>query len=154
MFAKIVNILIFAVILYYYLRKPLKQFLKERRKSISDLADAAHNTYNLAAAEEEKIRKRLRGAEEEIKQLSLELKKEAEFERSKIITGAKKYAEEMVKDAGAIAKNETTKAVTSIKTAIVGKAITLAKERLTTEATQNQYRKLADSAIEEIESTL
>jgi len=154
MFAKIVNILIFAFILYYYLRKPAKAFLRERRKHLSDLIKVAHDTYNMAAAEEEKIRRRLSNAKEEIEQLTSELRKEAEFEKSKIIVDAKKYAEEMIKDAKIIAKNETANAISTVKVAVIDQVVVLAKRRLATEITADQYKNLADSAIKEIEPML
>jgi F0F1-type ATP synthase membrane subunit b/b' len=108
----------------------------------------------MAAAEEEKIRRRLSNAKEEIEQLTSELRKEAEFEKSKIIVDAKKYAEEMIKDAKIIAKNETANAISTVKVAVIDQVVVLAKRRLATEITADQYKNLADSAIKEIEPML
>lgn len=151
MIFKLINFLIFAGILAYFLRKPAGEFWRDRHKKIKEIALSAETVYKIAFEEEKDWNGKSKDIDREISELTQELKKEGEMERARIVKQARYYAEQLKKDAHAFCEYETELAIAEIKKFTVETAVELVTKRLLKETTDEEHAKIANSALKEIE---
>ena len=112
---KIINFIIFLGLLCFFLRKPLREFFAARSKALNELISAAGKTFEKANAELERARDLLNSADDESANILRFAEEEALSDKQKLISSAKKYAEQIKTDASVFVKNETDKIVKEIK---------------------------------------
>lgn len=154
MIFKLINFLIFAGILVYFLRRPAKELILNRHKSIGETITAAGKTFETAISEKKLWNEKLNTAGKEISALTEELKREGDLERTHLVEQAKIYAEELKEDTQHIVKHETNKAISEIKAITANMVVDIVTKRLSKEITQDEHLKITTEAATEIEATL
>jgi len=149
---KFINFAIFIGILYYFLKKPVKQFWRNRRTEISGAISAAGEVYHNALSAKALVDSRLKGIEGEIESLRREFLSEGRYKKDNLVEAAKVLADNMVRDSKLVIEHETKKASFQLKEFAVGKAIRVAEERLVKEMGSEEKARFLSSAQREIES--
>ncbi len=129
-----VNLIILLGVLVYFLKTPVKNFLVERRGSISREIDAAQKTIGEAKTKYDEYAKKLEAIESEIKALKETLGKQGESERAELLRQAEAASEAIRKEARETIALQTERARREIQTEVVnlalGSAEALIKENL------------------------
>lgn len=112
---KEINFLIFAVLLFLLLRKPVRDYFASRAASIRLSIDESRKAFEKAQEENEEISTRLQNIEKETAELIKTFKEEGEIERKKIIEQAQSNTEKLKDDLQRIAESELTKANEELK---------------------------------------
>jgi len=134
-FEHTVNLVILLGVLVYFLKDSVRNFLVERKGSISSEIDHAQHTIAEAKKKYEDYAERLKGIEDEINSIKESIVKQGQKEREEIIRQAgiasdniKKEAQETIQFEAASAKREKQSEVVTIALQIAEKVI---KENLT-----------------------
>ena len=146
------NFAILFVGLTFLLYKPIKKFMVKRTEEIA----AEVNSAEKIKAEAEEIRRQgeetAKNAEEAAKNLILENEKEeknALEEREALIAKAREEAERILRDAEKDALEERKKSVVGAKNDVADLAITIAREILGREISEEDNEKIIDECIKE-----
>ena len=91
------NFIIIIAILVYFLRKPVGGYLRRRSQKIKEDLAQARRQGEEAHAKLEEIRERISKLDEELSSLKKGLLREAQRERRRVLSEAKKEAEELLK---------------------------------------------------------
>lgn len=153
MIFKLVNFIIFAGVLVYFLKKPAGEFWSLRHFSIGAAIDAAKRANDAALAEGNKWNARMAGADAEERSLIEDLKKEGKLEQRKMVEDARKYAERLKRDAARLIEQATQHAVAELKKFIINKAIDAATRRLASETSKSDHEMIIRKACGDIEAT-
>jgi F-type H+-transporting ATPase subunit b len=137
-----INFIIFFGVLFFLLRKPLKQALADRRDSIQkELQD-------LEAKKEEATRafqalgKRISNIKEEREAILAEYKAEAEKEKQKIIENAQKTASRIIDQSQITIQQEMQKANQALRQEMSDMAVRMAEDLLKKNITENDQEVL------------
>lgn len=127
---RLLNFAILVGGLAYFVAKPLKNALTNRRAGIEDELKKAR-----AAAEDAEQRfaeydAKLTRAEEEIEQIKIDIRKEAELEKQRIIAQAEEMAAKIKEDSGKTAEQEIAKARLALRQEAAELAVALARDML------------------------
>jgi F-type H+-transporting ATPase subunit b len=145
-----VNFLIFVGVLYYVLRKPLKQLFVSRSEEIEKNIKNSMETYEQARERHEKAQKNLTEIEEEKKRLYL--RSEAEIEAYR-----KKSEEELRQTLGRLKSEneqrideELRKTRLYLKEATLRRVFEVTEFKLKKDLDKNDHQRLADEYVEEL----
>jgi F-type H+-transporting ATPase subunit b len=145
----LINFAVFAGLLYYFLRRPIRHFWRSRRGAIANAIAEANAAHNKALSLKESADKRLAGIEGEIEDLRRRLIGEGRYKKDAIIDAAKSSADKMVRETRLVIEGEMKKAAIQLKKFAVQRAVGLAKERLAKElGAEAKARLLADAQRE------
>ncbi len=148
---KWVNFVIFFGTLIYFLRKPLNDFLADRRESLRREIEAISRERLGIERRLQEYRKRLAEAAHEIEVLKKELIAEGELEKTKLIKKAKVFAEKIRGDAERIGAQELNKAKHLLRQETMRHAVELAKEGLKKIVDQGDHERLIAWGIKHLE---
>jgi F-type H+-transporting ATPase subunit b len=118
-----VNLIILLGVLVYFLKTPVKNFLVERRGSISHEIDTAQKTIGEAKTKYEEYAKKLQAIESEINALKETLRKQGETERAELLKQAESASETIRKEARETIALQTERARREIQTEVVNLAL-------------------------------
>lgn len=118
-----VNLLILLGVLVYFLKTPVKNFLVERRGSISHEIDTAQKTIGEAKSKYDEYTKKLQAIESEINALKETLRKQGETERAELLKQAEAASETIRKEARETIALQTERARREIQTEVVSLAL-------------------------------
>ena len=145
------NLLILLLVLVYYLKQPIKNFLIERRGILGNEIDDAEK----ALAEAKRIRDEYEGKlgniENEIKSLRESIRRQGEIEREEILKQARVASEKMKKEATETIKLETAKAHRDIRTKAVAIAIDIAEDLIRKGMTESDKGRLIEDFVSRID---
>jgi F0F1-type ATP synthase membrane subunit b/b' len=128
------NLVIFLILAWFILRKPLLNGLAAKREAYMGLLERANKAKTEAEAKQRELDQKLKDLEREVEQIKGEVRQQAEVDAKAIVVSAQTLAEHLKKEAKRIAEAE----------------VAAAKEDVQREILQ-QVRK---SAAEEIQRTL
>ena len=111
----IMNFILLLVVLNKLLYKPIKQFLTERQKKISDDIDEAKASRKEAAQLVIEKEDDLKGSAEEIRKMKNASRRDAENQASEIMKSAKNQEKKILKDTEDQLQNEKTKVMQEIE---------------------------------------
>ena len=117
-----VNLAILLLVLVYYLRQPIKDFLIERRGIIGNEIDDAQKAIAEAKMIHAEYEEKLKHLEAEIKSLKESIREQGEIERKEILRQAGLASEKIIQEARESIDLESARA----RQAIQSQAITLA----------------------------
>lgn len=143
----VINFLILLVILYYFLRRPAREFFCTRSVSTKMAVETAKKHYQESYRRLEEIEARLKNVDVEGKELIHRIKKEAELEKQKLIALARDMAEKIKSDARRIAEQEVKKARQSLRAQASQLVIQLAEEAIAREITPEAHLRLSDDFL-------
>jgi F-type H+-transporting ATPase subunit b len=135
-----INFIIFFGVLFYLLRKPLKQALGGRRDSIQKELQDLEAKKEEANREFQALEKRISNIKEEREAILAEFKVEGEKEKQKIIDTAQKTASRIVDQAQITIQQEIQKAGQSLKQEMSEMAVRMAEELLKKNITENDQK--------------
>jgi F-type H+-transporting ATPase subunit b len=118
-----VNLIILLGVLVYFLKTPVKNFLVERRGTISHEIDTAQKTIGEAKSKYDEYAKKLQAIESEINNLKDTLGKQGESERAELLRQAAAASETIRKEAGETIALQTERARREIQNEVVDLAV-------------------------------
>ena len=148
-----VNFGIFAFLFFRYAKKPLMNFLRSEQESvekqINELTDKKQDAQSQRDAETEQLEDidRIIG---ELRSSILEMGKR---EKEKIIQQGKTLADKMIQDAEAYSENRIIAAQQELSVEMVDMALSMAKEKLLKNMTDEDNDHLVDQFITNLETT-
>ncbi len=137
-----INFIIFFVVLFILLRKPLKQALANRRGSIKAELEELEARKEQAKKEYQALEKRIANIKEEREVILAEFKAEGEKEQKKIIDNAQKVASRIVEQAQATIQQEIQKANLVLRQDLAEMAVQMAEEIIKKNITENDQKVL------------
>lgn len=137
-----INFIIFFVVLFILLRKPLKQALANRRGSIKAELEELEAKKEQANKEYQALEKRIANIKEEREVILAEFKAEGEKEQKKIIDNAQKVASRIVEQAQATIQQEIQKANLVLRQDLAEMAVQMAEEIIKKNITENDQKVL------------
>ena len=145
------NLLILLLVLVYYLKQPIKNFLIERRGIIGNEIDDAQKALAEARKIKDEYEEKLGNIENEIKSLKESIGRQGEIEREEILKQARIASEKIKKEATETIKLETAKAHREIQTKAVSIAIEIAQDLIKKGMTEPDKSKLIEDFISRID---
>jgi len=150
MLFKIVNFVIFAGVLAFFLRRPLKEYLIRRSCEIKDAAESARRAMEKADLESIKITKKLGRVESEIAELRARILDKARQEKEGLLAGARRYSAKLNQDIEAAIANEVVKAKKELMASTLAGAVLAATARIKEEFSEDDHRNMVKKEIKEI----
>ncbi len=146
-----INLIILFGVLVYYLRKPLRNFLIERRDEVRYAIEEAQKKKLEAEKKYEEYAQRLAKIDEEIKSLRELVKKEGQTEKEEIIRHTETTAKRISEEARETIRLETERAQEAIRVEAVSSAISIAEEILKRTIEEKDEKRLVEDFLKEIE---
>jgi len=147
---RVVNTVALVALLAYFLKKPLVSFFSERRMQIEkDIADAREQrdrAERIIAEYKEKIS----GMERELEKMRADLEKAAEAESQKVTGNAERMATAMVEAARLAAEQEVRKAKVILKNEAVDMAVKLAETLIREKITDSDRKKIMEDYLDKV----
>lgn len=112
---KTINFLILAILLFFLLRRPVRDFFLARSSTLKSLVDEAASAHAQALKDHREIQARLANIEKETQALMASFRDEGEVGSRKILTHAQEMAVQMKEEARKIADVELQKAKESLR---------------------------------------
>ncbi len=148
MIFKSLNFIILAVVLYFVLKKPLREFFASRSATIRLAVSDAEKIYAQAASQHDAVNQKLANLEAEAAQLIKTLKEEGELERSRLIDSARMLATKIKDDSKKMAEVELKKAKEELRQTAIGIAFELAQNKIREELKTEDREKLNEGFID------
>ena len=134
-FEHTVNLVLLLGVLVYFLKDSVRNFLVERKGSITSEIDHAQNTIAEAKSKYEEYAEKLKGIEAEIDNIKESIVKQGQAEKEEILKQASIPSANIKKEAQETIKFETERAKQEIQSEVVTLALSIAekiiKENLT-----------------------
>ena len=146
------NFSVLAFILYFFLKKPAKDFFRSRSTLIAVDVQNTKKMYDDAYRKYEEIEAKLKNADVEGKKLLQSLKEEAESEKKHMLQVANEFSEKMEKDTQRIIGNEVKRAVSRLKKETVNLATQLAASELESQLDAEKQKQIGKDFIVELEN--
>lgn len=152
-FKHTVNLFILILVLVYFLKTPVKNFLMERRGVIAKKIEDSRKEITEAKQTYDLYMEKMGNLENEIKDLKDTIKKEAEVERQEIIRQAEISANKMRVDARETIKSEAVKAKQEIQNEVVTLAVKLAEDILKNKIDESDNKRLIEKFVQEVDNS-
>ena len=143
---KLVNLIVFALILYFLLRKPAREFFSKRLSEVRATLDKAAKDKATATAKLNEINDRLGRLEAEISEIRAQSSREAEAERVRIQKDAEREAERLRQLATREIDTAKLGALVELRKFAADKSVELAEQLIRKELTPEDDRRLVDRA--------
>jgi len=147
----IINFSIFIGLLYYFLKKPIIDFFKSRRETLSKEMEDSDKMLKDAEAELEKYNKAIKELDEKIDEIKEIAKKTTEREQQNIIASSEEYSAKIKEEAEKIASQEVEKAIYLLREEISRLSIESAETSLKSKMDKKLNEKLITGLIDKIE---
>ncbi|PLY01604.1 MAG: ATPase [Desulfuromonas sp.] len=147
---RILNFAIMIGLLAYFVAKPFKNGMANRRESIEKALEEARKAQADAEAKFAEYDAKLAAANEEIEELSAAIGREGELERKNILENAEKMAAKIEQDADRNAELAVSKARAELRQEAAVLAVELAKGLLEKNFTADDQKRLVDEYIEKV----
>ncbi|MHB8708447.1 MAG: F0F1 ATP synthase subunit B [Desulfuromonadales bacterium] len=145
-----VNFAVMVGLLGYFVSKPIRNALQNRRTEIEKtLADAAA-ARDAAEAKAREYQEKLAKASAEIESIYAAIRREGELERDKILASAKEMATKIEQEADAKAASAVARARTELRAEAARLAVELAEELLAKSVTAADQKRLIDEYMQKV----
>lgn len=144
------NFAVAAGILGYFLTKPLRKGMADRREGIQNSLAEAEKARAEAEAKFAEYDAKLTAASAEIDFIYAEIKREGELEREKILANAGEMAAKIKEEASRSAAYEVTKARAELRQEAAAMAIELAESILKKNFTAQDQSRLVDEYLKKV----
>src|SRR5215510_9310844 len=149
-FPKLVNLVIFLTILYLLLRKPTREFFRQRLASVRDTLDKAAREKQEATAKMAELDARLNRLDTDLREIGAQSDREAAAERARMRAEAKRDAEKMREMAAREVEAAKLVALADLRAFTVTTADDLAEQMIRREMTPADDAKLVARVGEEM----
>jgi F-type H+-transporting ATPase subunit b len=150
-FEHTVNLVLLLGILVYFLKDSVRNFLVERKGSISSEIDHAQKTITEAKSKYEEYAQRLAGIEGEISSIKESIVKQGQTEREEILRQASIASENIKKEAQETIKFESERARQEIQTEVVTLALAIAEKVIKENLNESDKQKFVENFTKNIE---
>jgi F-type H+-transporting ATPase subunit b len=145
-----VNFAVLVGLLGYFVSKPIRNGLQNRRAEIEKtLADAAA-ARDAAEAKAREYQEKLAKASAEIESIYVAIRREGELERDKILASAKEMAAKIEQEADAKAASAVARARIELRAEAARLAVELAEELLAKSVTAADQKRLIDEYMQKV----
>jgi len=147
---RLVNFLLLAALLYYFLRKPIKNFLVQRQQGVREALEEAQRAAKEAEARYKEMEKKLAQAHKEMEELKNMIIEQGKQEKERILARAHEEAERIIKQAELAAEQELKKAYSSIRLEAVEMAAAIAEAILKDKIDSKDHKRLIEQYVENV----
>lgn len=151
MYWKIFNFLVFLSVLYFVLRKPVKEFWLSRAHQIGFEREEATRLREEASRRHDEMKKKMVGIEGEMRELVRSLEVEGELEKKRMVEEAGHLMRRLREDTERIAAQEVKKAIQSLKAQAVELSVELADRLLRENVHEKDQKKIVERYLQELE---
>ncbi|MEQ8457717.1 MAG: ATP synthase F0 subunit B [Sandaracinaceae bacterium] len=152
--APVTNFILWAVILVFLLRKPLTEYLANRRRSVEEGLVEAKRLKEAAEAKYEEYSERLERLDEELAKLREEMVHAAESERDRILAEASARSARMRKDAQFLIDQQMKQLKTDLTKEAIEAAIGAAEKVMVAQIGAPDQQRLADEYMTTIQQVI
>jgi F-type H+-transporting ATPase subunit b len=146
-----VNLTILLLVLVYYLKQPVKNFLIERRGIIGNEIDDAQKAIAEAKKIHAEYEEKLRHLDAEIRSLKESIKEQGEVERKEILRQAEIASEKIRADARESIELESARARRAIQSQAITLAIDIAEDLIKQNLSFSDKDKMIEKFVERME---
>jgi F-type H+-transporting ATPase subunit b len=150
---RLVNFLLLAGLLYYFLRKPVRNFLNQRQQGVKEALEEAQRAKAEAEARFKEMEKKLAQAHKEMEELKGMLLEQGRLEKERILANAQKEAEKIRKQAQLTAEQELKKARSMLRKEAVELAARIAEALLKERIDPRDHERLIQHYVESVGKT-
>lgn len=148
-----VNFVLFAGLLFYFLRGPVRDFLGDRRERLRrEIEEVSKAKLDISFRHKE-YRKKIAQADQEVEDLKRELRLTGEIERKNIIRRAEAMAAKLRGDAAKMGEREREKARWGLKKEALAQAVHLARKEITERLKAEDHERLIEWGIQKLNGT-
>lgn len=144
------NFALMVGLLVYFVRKPLRNGLRNRREEIEKTLAQAEEAKKAAEAKYREYSDKLEKATEEIETISASIRREGELERDKILVSAREMSSKIQQEADAKAANAVAKAKSDLRDEAARLAVELAENMLKKEFSPTDQKRLVDEYMQKV----
>lgn len=144
------NFALMVGLLAYFITKPIRKGLKERRTEIEKTLADAEAAKEAAEAKHREYSEKLAKATEEIADIAESIRREGELEREKILVAAKEMAEKIEKEAENKASGVVAKARAELREEAARLAVELAEDMLKKQVSADDQKRLVDEYMQKV----
>lgn len=144
------NFALMVGLLVYFVRKPLRNGLRNRREEIERTLAQAEEAKKAAEAKYREYSDKLEKATEEIETISASIRREGELERDKILASAREMSSKIQQEADAKAANAVAKAKSDLRDEAARLAVELAENMLKKEFSTTDQERLVDEYMQKV----
>ncbi|NIS69611.1 MAG: F0F1 ATP synthase subunit B [Proteobacteria bacterium] len=149
---KVVNFLILMAILFKFLSKPLGNFLKNRQAKVRQALEDAEKARAEAEKKMGEYDKRLARIDKEIGEIHRVLREEGENEKVRIIREAERMAENIKEQARSTAQQEIRQAQRILREEMTDLAVKMAEEILRKSISKSDQKMLVEEYVAKMET--
>lgn len=147
---RVAMFVIFAGILYFVARKPVKNMLISRTDEIKAALAEAESAKDLAVAQKKEYEAKIEELNKELEQMKVNALRVAEAERKSMIEDTEKYIEQMKQFAMTMIKSETERAKAELRKEVVELATAEAEKKLSSEIKGQEGNKVLSDYVKHI----
>ena len=144
------NFALMVGLLVYFIRKPIRNGLRNRREEIETMLADAQAAKEAAEAKYREYSEKLEKATEEIEGISAAIRREGELERDKILAHARDMSEKILQEADARATNAVARAKDELRAEAAQLAVDLAEEYLKKEFSPSDQKRLVEEYMQKV----
>lgn len=144
------NFALMVGLLVYFIRKPIRNGLRNRREEIETMLADAQAAKEAAEAKYREYSEKLEKATEEIEGISAAIRREGELERDKILAHARDMSEKILQEADARATNAVARAKDELRAEAAQLAVDLAEEYLKKEFSATDQKRLVEEYMQKV----
>jgi F-type H+-transporting ATPase subunit b len=147
-----VNFLALLIILFKLLRKPLVNFLQNRKETIQREYEELLRKKREAEAQYLELQARLKNMEDEAKQILQNYIEQGQKEKERIIKEAEEQAKRVLEQADLYIKHELEKAKEDLRKELAQEVVKLTEERLLKGLTIEDHKRIFQDVVESLKS--
>jgi F-type H+-transporting ATPase subunit b len=147
-----VNFIALLIILFKLLRKPLVNFLQNRRETIQREYEELLRKKREAEAQYLELQAKLKNMEDEAKQILQNYIEQGQREKERIIKEAEEQAKRIMEQADLYIKHELEKAKEDLRKELAQEVIKLTEERLLKGLTIEDHKRIFQDVVESLKS--
>jgi F-type H+-transporting ATPase subunit b len=146
-----INFILFAGVLFYFLRKPVATFFFQREREIRETLSRVEKLRQELDDKFSDYELKLKGIEQEVSGILDRARKEADNELAEMVALAEEQTGRLMKDAELLAANEVDNARRRLRSDAIEMAIKITEEKLQTKLDDATHKKLLDGYLERLE---
>lgn len=147
---RIINLILFCAILWYFGRNIIKSFFRNRKQTIENTLDELERRRKEAREKLGEIEKRIASLESERKAILDESKAQAERLRKGIVEDAQRQAGQIVEQARRAAENEGKAMLDQVRTTVANEIVEAAAKALSGKLTEEEHDKLIANSLDKV----
>ena len=141
------NLVLLIGVIIFFARKPVKQYLAERRQRIEDNIRGSERLLTEAEERLEEWQSKAARLDNEVAEIKRLARERAERERQRILADAERSAQRIQRDAEAAIDREVRRARKVLQQEAADLAVKLAEERLKSEVTEQDRERLVSEFV-------